>query len=120
MTEQAEAGDVGGRADAGGQRRGRRGGVERRHGLDRLRKHLARGLVPVVEDADPQRLGQADRLAGAGRVNAQQPVRVGEPGHGEPVLRLRVVDAVAAGQVAAGRSRHVGPAPQDLGQQIDR
>ena len=73
--------------------------------VDRLRKHLARGLVTVVEHADAQRLGQADRLAGAGSVVAQQPVGVGEPGYRESVLRLRVVDAVAAGQVAPGGAR---------------
>ena len=79
--------------DASRLRRGHRG--------DRLVEPLAGRLVPVVEDAEPERLGQGERGAGRGGVVAQQAVGVGEAGDGEAVLRLRVVDAVPAGQVGS-------------------
>ena len=46
-------------------------------------------------------------------------VRVGEPGHGQAVLRLDVVDGVPAGQVARRFRSDRGPAPQDLRGQVE-
>ena len=85
---------------------------------DRLREDLARRLVPVVEHPDAQRLGEAEGQARPGGVVAQQAVRVGHAGDGHAVLRLGVVDAVAAGDGAAGQARDVEAAAQDLGGQL--
>ena len=76
VPEQAEPGDVGGAAGAGGE-----GGVagpvvQRRHRVDRLLEALAGRLVPVVEDADAERLGERQRQAGLAGVVAQQAVGV--------------------------------------------
>ena len=102
VAEQPEAGDVGGRPQAGGDGGGRGVLVEGAHRRDRLLEPLAGRLVPVVEDAEAERLGEGQRQAGLGGVVAQQPLGVGEAGDGQAVLRLRVVDAVPAGEVGAG------------------
>jgi hypothetical protein len=50
---------------------------------------------------------------------ALQPVGVGEPGDGQAVLRLRVVDAVPTGEMGRRLHADVGAAAQDLGGQLE-
>ena len=95
-------------------------GVERGHRRDRLLRHLAGRLHPAVEDADAQRLGQRQRRPGDGGVVADDPVEVDQPRDGHAVLGLRVVDRVAAADVAAGLLGHLEPAAQHLGGQLGR
>ncbi len=102
------------------ERRPRGRVVQGRHRLHGVVEDLARGLVAVVQHADPERLGQADRHPGDGGVVSQQAIRVAEAGHGHAVLRLGVVDAVAASHRAAGLPRHVVAAAQDLLGQLAR
>ena len=120
VAQQPEAGDVGRRGDPGRERGPRGLGVEPDHRRDRLREHLPRRLVPVVQHADAERLGQADRQARLRGVVAQQPGRVGDAGDGHAVLGLRVVDALPAGEVHLRLAGDVHPAAQDLGQQLHR
>ena len=94
--------------------------VERGHRRDRLLRHLAGRLHPAVEHADAERLGQRQRRAGDRGVVADQPVEVDQPGDGHAVLRLGVVDRVAAADVAAGLLRHLEPAAQHLGGELGR
>ena len=89
---------------------GARVAVERCHARNSVREDLAGRLVPVVEHTDAERLGQRERQPGAGGVVAQQPGGVHDPGDGHAVLGLGVVDAVAAGDVAATRACDVQPA----------
>ena len=119
VAQQPEAGHVGGAADAGVQRRPAGPGVERGHHVDRLREDLAGGLVPGVEHPAADRLGQADRHPGPAGVDAQQRVRVGQPGHRHAVLGLRIVDAVPARQQAARVPGRVQPAAQHLAGQLE-
>src|SRR5439155_11335419 len=65
-----------------------------------------------------ERLGQGQRLPGAAGVVAQELGGVGDAGDGHAVLGFGVVDAVAAGEVAAGLAGHVEAAAQDLGGQV--
>jgi amino acid efflux transporter len=118
VAEQAEPGDVGGAADPGGQRGPAGPVVELGHHGDRLVADLAGRLVPGVEHAGAERLGQRQRLARAARVDPQQRVRVGQAGDGHAVLGLGIVDAVAARDVAARRAGRVQAAAQDLGGQV--
>ena len=116
---QAEAGHVG-RADHTGPDR-RTGGVavQPGHRLDGVREHLAGGLVPVVQHTEAQRLGERERCPSEAGVVAEQVVRVREAGHGQAVLRLDVVDGVAAGQVARRFRSDRGATPQHLCGQVE-
>jgi amino acid efflux transporter len=118
VPEQAEPGDVGGAADPGGQRRPAGPVVQLGHHRDRLLADLPGRLVPGVEHAGAQRLGQGQRLPGPAGVDPQQRVRVGQPGDGHAVLGLGVVDAVPARDVAARRAGRVQAAAQHLGGQV--
>ena len=118
VTEQPEAGHVGSAGDPGRQRVAACAGVERRHDLDRGFEHLPGRLVPRVQHAAADRLGQRQRQAGCACVDPQQVCRVGEPGDSHAVLRLWVVDAVTARHMAAGPGRHVQAAAQYLGGQV--
>jgi hypothetical protein len=85
-------GHVGGRADPGRDRG--LGGVavepdHRRHGV---LKYFAGLLLPVVEQADTDRLGQGERQPGRGGIVARQPLGVGHTGHRHAVLGFRVGD----------------------------
>ena len=120
VAEQAESGHVGGAADPSGPRLGGGGGVERRHHLDRRLVDLARCLVPGVEHADADRLGQTQRQPGPPGVDPQQRGRVRGTGHRHAVLRLRVVDAVAAGDVTARCAPGLQAAEQHLRRQLGR
>src|SRR3546814_2551584 len=82
--------------DTSGQRRLAGVPVERGHHRDRLLEPLPGRLVPVVQDAQANRLGQGQWRARQGGVVAEQVFRVGEAGDGHAVLRFGVVDAVAA------------------------
>ena len=77
-------------------------------------------LVPVVQHAQAERLGEREGYAGPAAVVAQQPVGVREPGHRETVLRLRVVDAVSTGEVRVRLEADVGAAAQHLGSELER
>src|SRR5690606_21847170 len=114
VPEQAEAGDVGGGLDAGRERR--QGGVpvEGGHDGDRLLEALAGRLVPVVEDAQAEGLGEREGQPGAAGVVAQEAVGVGDAGDRLPVLGLGGVDAVPAAEHRAGRLAHRRAAAQHL------
>ena len=88
---------------AGGERGLTGGAVEGRHHLDRGGEDLARRLVPRVQHAAADWLGQRERQAGPAGVDAQQRGRIGEAGDRHPVLRLGVVDAVAARDMSSPR-----------------
>src|SRR5690606_28006686 len=120
VAEEAEAGHVGGADGARVQGGGGRVRVQRRHGGDGVLEHLAGRLVPVVQDAGPERLGEGERHAGPARVVAEEAVRVGDPGDGHAVLGLGVVHAVAAADVAAREGRDVQAAAQDLPRDLER
>ena len=94
--------------------------VQRRHHLDRRRADLAGRLVPGVEHAGADRLGQAERQAGPPGVDPQQRGRVRGAGHGHAVLRLGVVDAVPPGHRAVRRAPHRHTAAQYLRRQLHR
>ena len=72
VSEQAETRYIRCTFDARRQRRPGRLGVEGGHHGDRLIEALPGGLVPVVQHADPQRLGQRQRRAWFPGVVAQQ------------------------------------------------
>jgi len=59
-------------------------------------------LCRLFKHADAERLGERERYAGATGIDAKQALRVAQPGDRHPVLGLRVDDAVATGDVAAG------------------
>jgi hypothetical protein len=99
VAEQAEPGHVGSAPDPGGQRLPARLGVQRGHHPDRSRADLARCLAPGIEHPRADRLGQAERQARLPGVNPQQRGRIRGAGHRHAVLRLRIIDAVAAGYV---------------------
>ena len=67
----------------------------------------------------PSGLVSVSGIARPAGVVAHQRERVDQPGHRHAVLRLRVVDAVPAGDVAAGRRGHVQPAAQHLGRELE-
>jgi hypothetical protein len=75
--------------------------------------------VPVVEDAETERLGQRQRAAGGRPVVAQQAVGVGEAGDRQAVLGFPVVDAVPAGEVRVGLGADVGAPAQHLGRELE-
>jgi hypothetical protein len=56
-------------------------------------------LAPGIEHPRADRLGQAERQARLPGVNPQQRGRIRGAGHRHAVLRLRIIDAVAAGYV---------------------
>ena len=77
-------------------------------------------FTAVEMHSESDRLGQHQRVAGfRGRVREH---RVGVDGadHRQAVLRLRVVDRVAAGDEAAGRRGRRGPAVEHARQQLER
>jgi hypothetical protein len=76
--------------------------------------------VAVVEHSDAQRLGQADGQPRPRRVVAQDPLRVHQPGDRQPVLGLRIVNAVTAGHRRACSNPDVEPAAQNLRQELHR
>ena len=89
--------------------------VELGHHGDRLLEPLAGRLVAVVEDAEAERLGQRQRQSRAAPRRCAAAVSgSAEPGDGQAVLRLGVVDAVPAGEVRSRPRAHVGAAAQHL------
>jgi hypothetical protein len=76
-------------------------------------------LVAIVEDAKAQRFRERERHPGLGGVVAQQAVGVGEPGDGQAVLRLGVVDAVAAGEEGTGLRTGVVASPEHLRRHVE-
>ncbi len=75
--------------------------------------------MPVVEHPEAERLGQRQRQARATGVVAEQPRGVGETGDRKAVLRLLVVDRVAACEVAARFGGHVRTASEHLGSELE-
>ena len=121
VAEQPEAGDVGAAGGAGGQGGVAGLGVEaghRRHGrLDqRGRGHV--GLDGGGGDADAERLGQHEDVAGAESGVGEDPVGMDLAHHRHAVLRLGIVDGVAAGHDEAGLGGYGGTALEHLGQQV--
>ncbi len=77
-------------------------------------------LCRLFSTPEAERLGQGQRSPGHARVVAQQVPGVRHPGDGQAVLRLGVVDAVTAREVASGLGADLGAAAQHLGGQLER
>ncbi len=121
VAEEPEAGDVG---RAAHPRLARRRGGRRVRGQHRRRRRVhRRGVAAAVhprgrDHADAQGLGQHERVAGPPGGVGEQVIGVGRPDRGEPVLRLGVVDRVAAQHRAAVGHRRLGAAAHDRGEVV--
>ena len=121
VAEQPEAGHVGHRVRVPGERRLGGGGVQLDHRGDGPREQrvvrsaaLARG----DDGAHAERLGEHEHVARPARGVREDPLRVDRPGHREPVLRLVVLDRVAADEYRAGLADHVQAAAEDRRQDL--
>ena len=93
--------------------------VERRHDRHRARQQRVVGLPALARGhhrAGAQRLGQHQHVADAAARVGDHAVGVHGAGDGQAVLRLGVVDRMAADDLGAGRAHDVEAAAQHLAQ----
>ena len=118
---EAEAADVGAGVHADLLHRGGGRRVQRRRLVGRG-AHLVLADDAVLEGAgqhaDAQPLRQHERVARLRPAVVDDVGRTREAGHGEPVLRLLVLDRVAAGHLGARLLHLVEAAAQDLGEHV--
>ena len=91
--------------------------VQRRHQADhQVMRFLFQKVSALCcgQNADPDRLCQKQYVARIGAVILPHFVRMYKPGHGKPVFRLVVVDAVSAADDRAGFGAFFISAAQDL------
>ena len=125
MTEQTEAGDVGGAVHCVAERPSRVASarIERGHDVDRGGEQLGTRTVALHrgrDHAEPDRLGEHERIAGLRARVAPDAVGFDGADDGQSELRLRVVDRVPTRDQRARRARDVGATVDDAGEQLER
>ena len=113
MAEQAEAGDVGHRVHVLVLRQLSADAVEQGRGRDHLAIAAVRQRVLLDRrriDADAERLGQDDRVAGLRVGVAAHVARMAQADHREAVDRLGTIDRMSARDRDAGVGAHRLPA----------
>ncbi|MCK7581636.1 MAG: hypothetical protein MZV65_42470 [Chromatiales bacterium] len=127
MTQQTEAGDVGGRVCALLDHDLGRTGIGRQHQLGDTPRALQRVedsslvLERRGQDADAQRLGEDQQIARLSRSLAQDPIRMDDAGHGPVRTAARdclTVCPPSTEHTDAGRTRD--QSAQHLGQDVER
>ena len=121
MAEEAEPGDVGGGVDGVPAAAFRRGLVQGRHGGHRSVHRAGSGLAHPVggaDEADAQRLGQDELIAGLSGVVGGKAAGVYESGDGQAVLHAGVGDGVPSREDAPRFGHLFRAAAQDLAEDV--
>src|SRR5690242_3343323 len=117
VTEEPEAGDIGGAPDAASQCDSTRFAVQGAHtgveGIENVRRKLA-GLGGGGKETRAERLGEKQHIAGPGGVVAEKVPRIRLPGHAEAELQLLVDDRVTAHDDGSRVSHGVVSATKDF------